>query len=81
MLGAGLALLPNVPVIPLLVAVQVFNGALLPVILFFILRLANDAKLMGDLKNRRRENLLGWGTAILVTTAVVVLFAVQLFSH
>ena len=80
-LGAGLALLPNVPVIPLLVAVQVFNGALLPVILFFILRLANNARLMGDLKNRRRENVLGWGTAILVTTAVVVLFAVQLFSH
>ena len=79
-LGAGLALTPNVPVIPLLVAVQVFNGALLPVILFFVLRLANDARLMGELKNRRVENVLGWGTAALVTAAVVVLFGTQLLS-
>src|SRR5256885_4024136 len=62
-LGAGLALTPNVPVIPLLVAVQVFNGALLPVILFFVLRLANDARLMGDLKNRRGGERLGLGAA------------------
>ena len=64
----------------LLVAVQVFNGALLPVILFFVLRLANDARLMGDLKNRRVENVLGWGTAALVTAAVLVLFGSQLLS-
>jgi Mn2+/Fe2+ NRAMP family transporter len=79
-LGAGLALTPNVPVIPLLVAVQVLNGALLPVILFFVLRLANDGRLMGELKNRRVENALGWGTVALVTTAVVVLFGTQLLS-
>jgi NRAMP (natural resistance-associated macrophage protein)-like metal ion transporter len=80
-LGAALALLPNVPVFPLLVAVQVFNGALLPVILFFVLRLANDGRLMGELKNRGRENLLGWGTAGLVTAAVLVLFGAQLLSR
>jgi NRAMP (natural resistance-associated macrophage protein)-like metal ion transporter len=79
-LGAGLALWPNAPVIPLLVAVQVFNGALLPLILFFVLRLANNARLMGDLKNSRRENILGWGTTLLVAAAVMVLLAAQVLS-
>jgi Mn2+/Fe2+ NRAMP family transporter len=79
-LGAAVALIPNVPVFPLLVAVQVFNGALLPVILFFVLRLANDTRLMGALKNRWWENVLGWGTAALVTAAVLVLFGSQLLS-
>ena len=52
----------------------------LPVILFFVLRLANDARLRGELKNRRVENALGWGTAALVTAAVLVLFGSQLLS-
>jgi Mn2+/Fe2+ NRAMP family transporter len=77
-LGAGLALVPNLPVIRLLLAVQVFNGAMLPIVLVFILRLANDQRLMGNLKNTRLYNLLGWGTFALVTAAVVVLFGGQL---
>jgi len=79
-LGAVLALIPGVPVIPLLIAVQVFNGALLPVILFFVLRLADDPGLMGELKNRRWESVLGWGTAAMITAAVAVLFGSQLLG-
>ena len=35
--GAGIALIPNLPVIQLLVGIQVLNGVLLPVILIFML--------------------------------------------
>jgi Mn2+/Fe2+ NRAMP family transporter len=78
--GAGVALIPGVPVIRLLVAIQVLNGALLPVILVFILILVNDARLTGDLKNTTPYNVLGWGTFALITSAVAVLLGGQLLS-
>jgi Mn2+/Fe2+ NRAMP family transporter len=79
--GAGLALLPGLPVIQWLVAVQVLNGALLPIMLVFILRLINDQQLMGALKNSRLYNILGWGTFILITTAVLVMLASQFLTN
>ena len=79
-LGMGLALIPNLPVIKLLVAVQVLNGILLPIILIFILKLINDRHLTGELKNTPFYNVLGWGTFVLITTAVVVLLGSQLLE-
>ncbi|HWN09870.1 MAG TPA: Nramp family divalent metal transporter [Pyrinomonadaceae bacterium] len=79
-IGAALALIPNVPVMKLLVGVQVLNGILLPIILVFILLLINDKHLTADLKNTRRNNVLGVGTLILITTAVVVMLGSQLLD-
>ena len=78
--GAAAALIPGLPVIKMLVAVQVLNGALLPVVLVFILRLVNDERLTGELKNTRFYNVLGWGTFALVTTAVTVMLGGQLLD-
>jgi len=78
--GACLALLPHVPVIPLLLADQVLNGVLVPVLLVFILLLINDTHLMGDLANTRLSNLLGWGTVGVVTTAVVLMVGSYVWS-
>ena len=77
---AAVALVPNVPVIPLLVAIQVLNGVLLPIILVFILLLINDERLTGELKNTRLYNVFGWGTFALITTAVVVMLGGQLME-
>jgi Mn2+/Fe2+ NRAMP family transporter len=79
-IGAIVALVPNVPIIQLLVGIQVLNGALLPVILVFILVLARDRRLMGNLRNGPATNILGWGTLLLVTSAVLVLFGSQLLD-
>jgi Mn2+/Fe2+ NRAMP family transporter len=79
-LGAGIALVPNVPIFPLLVGIQVLNGVLLPIILVFILLLVNDRNLMGDLKNSRLYNFLGWGTFIMITVAVIVMLGGQLLE-
>jgi Mn2+/Fe2+ NRAMP family transporter len=76
-LGAGLALIPNVPVMQVLVAIQVLNGVLLPIILVFILLLINDPRLTGDLHNTRLYNVLGWGTFALITTAVLIMLGSQ----
>jgi Mn2+/Fe2+ NRAMP family transporter len=80
LVGALIALIPNVPIIQLLVGIQVLNGALLPVILVFILLLAHDRRLMSNLRNGPVNSILGWATLLLVTTAVVVLFGSQLLS-
>ncbi len=40
--GALVALIPGLPLIQLLIVVQVINGVLLPILLFYIIRLVND---------------------------------------
>jgi Mn2+/Fe2+ NRAMP family transporter len=79
-LGAAAALIPNVPLIGLLIGVQVLNGILLPIILVFLLLLINDERLVANLRNGRLTNILGWGTTVLVTTAVGVLLGSQLLD-
>jgi Mn2+/Fe2+ NRAMP family transporter len=78
--GAAVALIPNVPIFPLLVGIQVLNGVLLPIILVFILLLINNERLTGDLKNTPIYNVLGWGTFALITTAVVVMLGGQILE-
>ncbi len=75
--GAAVALIPGVPVIQLLVGIQVLNGILLPVILVFIMLLINDSRLVGDLKNGRVYNILGWATVVIITGSVLVLLGTQ----
>ena len=79
-LGAAAALIPNVPIFPLLVGIQVLNGVLLPVILVFILILVNNEKLTGSLKNTRTANILGWGTFALIVTAVSIMLTGQILD-
>jgi NRAMP (natural resistance-associated macrophage protein)-like metal ion transporter len=79
-LGAIAALIPGIPIFPLLVGIQVLNGALLPVILFFIMLLINDKRLVGDLANSKTYNVLGWATFGLITLAVLVMFSVQIYG-
>jgi NRAMP (natural resistance-associated macrophage protein)-like metal ion transporter len=70
-IGAIVAIIPGVPVIPLLVGVQVVNGLLLPINLFFIWRLSRSEQLMGE---RRSAGVLDAATAL----TVVVLSALSL---
>ena len=51
-LSAFVAIIPGVPVISLLVGVQVVNGVLLPINLFFIWRLARSRSVMGERRSR-----------------------------
>ena len=79
-LGAGVALIPDIPIFPLLVGIQVLNGVLLPIILVFILILINNEKLTGELKNTPVYNLLGWGTFVIITLAVLIMLGGQLLE-
>lgn len=75
LIGTVVALIPGLPVISLLVVVQVVNGALLPITLFFVWRLASNRELMGDYANGRTFNVLAGGT-VLATSALSVLLLV-----
>ncbi len=75
--GVVVSLIPGLPVMDLLVAVSALNGILLPVLLYFLLRLINDHRLVGDLRNGTVYNVLGWGTLVFVSVAVFALLASQ----
>lgn len=79
--GAGIAVIPDLPMIKVLLVTQVINGLLLPVILFGVLRLVNDRELMGTYVNGPFYNIASWLTAILVTSLSLLLIVVTLFPH
>ncbi len=65
-LGAGIILLPDVPLIKIMFYSQVINGILLPFILIFMLLLINDKRIMGDYVNGRLMNMVSWTTVIIL---------------
>ena len=77
-IGAIVALIPGIPVIKLLVGVQVVNGVLLPITLFFVWRLAANRQLMGGYANGRLFNILAGATVIGTSTLSVLLIGVTL---
>jgi Mn2+/Fe2+ NRAMP family transporter len=64
--GAGVVLIPHVPLIKLILLSQVANGVLLPFVLFFMLKLINRSDLMGQYTNSKLAN------AVALTTSVVM---------
>jgi Mn2+/Fe2+ NRAMP family transporter len=76
--GAAIAVIPNLPLIRVLLVTQVINGLLLPIVLFAILRLVNNRELMGTQVNGPIYNVAAWLTAILVT-AISLLYLLMTF--
>lgn len=72
-IGAGVILLPNAPLIKIMYLSQTINGMLLPVVLIIMLRLINDASIMGEYVNSKRMNVIAW-----FTVAVLILLTVML---
>ena len=77
--GAAIAVVPNLPLIRVLLVTQVINGLLLPVVLFAVLKLVNDRELMGGYVNGRLYNLAAWITAVVVTALSVLYILITLF--
>jgi len=75
-IGTIVAVIPGVPVIKLLVAVQVVNGVLLPVTLFFVWRLSSNRELMGDHANGPVFNVLAGATVLATSTLSLLLLGV-----
>lgn len=71
--GAAVVLVPNFPMVSVAILSQVLNGLLLPVVMYFMLKLINREELMGKYKNSTLFNLIAWGTTIIVVALSLVL--------
>jgi Mn2+/Fe2+ NRAMP family transporter len=65
--GAGIVLIPGVPLVPILFLTQALNAILLPPLLIFMARIARDPVVMG-----RQRSGTAAAVAYSVTIAVVV---------
>jgi Mn2+/Fe2+ NRAMP family transporter len=77
--GAGIILIPNVPLWKILIFSQVGNGIWLPVVVIFILLLVNRRDLMGEHVNTLAFNIVAWVTAIAMIVLTLVLVYTSIF--
>jgi len=71
--GAAVVLMPDFPLIKMILFSQVVNGVLLPVILVFMIKLVNKADLMGEWVNPRAYNLIAWIAVVVLAGLTFVL--------
>ena len=72
--GAGVLLLPRVPLVYVSVLSQVANGVVLPFVLIFMLLLTNDRELMGGHVNGRAFNVIAWATVVVMIGLTLAMF-------
>jgi NRAMP (natural resistance-associated macrophage protein)-like metal ion transporter len=75
-LGAGSVLIPQLPLLKVILLSQVANGVLIPFVLIFMLLLVNRKTLMGDMHNRRWQNVIAGSTS----AAMIILTAMMLWT-
>ncbi|HWB86240.1 MAG TPA: Nramp family divalent metal transporter [Bryobacteraceae bacterium] len=64
--GAGVILIPNFPLVRMILLSQVLNGVLLPFVLIFMILLVNKEDLMEGWTNSRPYNLASWATVVIM---------------
>jgi len=70
-------LIPDAPLVFLMVLSSVLNGMLLPFVLIYALSLVNNKKIMGEYVNPKFYNVISWGT-IGAITALAVFFVITI---
>jgi NRAMP (natural resistance-associated macrophage protein)-like metal ion transporter len=69
--GAGLILLPNLPLIKIQLYSQALNGIAIAPVLIFMLLLVNKKQLMGEYVNSKIYNAVAWGlTVVMIVLSV-----------
>jgi Mn2+/Fe2+ NRAMP family transporter len=68
LLAAGIVLLPGLPLVKITVDVEAFNAFVLPIVLGFLLIMANDRKILGDRVNSLLGNVLAIGVTVVCVT-------------
>jgi NRAMP (natural resistance-associated macrophage protein)-like metal ion transporter len=71
--GAGLILLPRLPLIKIQLYSQALNGVAIAPMLLFMLLLVNKKDLMGKYVNSRLYNVIAWSTTVIMTVLSIPL--------
>ena len=79
--SAVVVMIPNVNLFGIMMAAQVINGVLLPVLLYFMVGIANDKHVMGEYRNSRAWNAFTWATIIAVTILTIMMFVFQAIGY
>ncbi len=72
-ISAGLILIPNAPLMSIMFISQVVNGAVLPFVLMFMIKLINDKNLMGTYVNGPVLNIIAWLTVVTMIVLTVIM--------
>ena len=72
--GAGVILIPNLPLVKISILSQVVNGIAVPPVLIFMLLLVNKKELMGEYVNSRVYNVIAWITTVVMTILSIAWF-------
>lgn len=72
-ISASLILIPNAPLMTIMFISQVINGAVLPFVLIFMIKLINDKNLMGAYVNGSIFNIIAWLTVVTMIVLTIVM--------
>lgn len=78
---AALMLIPNIPLVKVMIISQDINGILLPIILIFVMKIINDKKIMGEHTNKPIGNIISWLTIVGIIAATIVLVVSSFTGH
>lgn len=76
-ISAVIVIIPDVDLFGIMMAAQVINGVLLPVLLVFMVGIASDKHIMGAYANGRLWNIFTWFTIIAVVILTIIMFVLQ----
>jgi NRAMP (natural resistance-associated macrophage protein)-like metal ion transporter len=77
-LGAGVILWPNFPLVKMILYSQVINGVLLPFVLIYMVRLINKTSLMKEWTNSTVYNAVAWASVAIMIGLTLALASITI---
>src|SRR3982751_1815890 len=76
--GAGAILIPQFPLVKMILLSQVLNGVLLPPVLIFMVILVNKREIMGEWTNSLWFNSVSWATVVVMIGLTLALVGITI---
>jgi Mn2+/Fe2+ NRAMP family transporter len=80
-IAAALVLIPNAPLVFIVLIVNVIATLAMPPAIVFLLLLVNDREIMGEHANKRMGNIFGIGVTVLLVLAGLIFGITTVFPH